>query len=355
MGLPSINVVFKTAAEATVQRIKKGTVALILRDAQDNGGYTLASAAQIPDKLGANNRAYIQRAFLGYEDRPRKVLVYVLPTDAADFTKATQWLSTQTFDYLAGPPDLTQEEAAELGDWVKDIRENQKSIAKAVLPSYAADHEAIVNLTTTGIRVGKESYGPGEYCSRIAGLIVGTPMTMSCTYAPLPEVSDVDRLSADAADAAVDAGEFILIYDGEKVKVGMGVNSLVTLGADRGESLKKIKIVEVRDLIQANLRRACEDGWVGRYPASYDSKCLLISAVRDYLTSLEREGVLAVGTSTVGIDLDGVREHLEAKGTDVSAMTDQELKEADTGNSVFLVVSIRILDAVENIRIVVNH
>lgn len=78
----------------------------------------------------------------------------------------------------------------------------------------------------------------------------GTPMTISCTYAPLPEVSDVGRLTREAMDAAVDAGKFILFHDGEKVKVARGVNSLQTTTQDKGDAWKKIKMVEVMDMIQ---------------------------------------------------------------------------------------------------------
>lgn len=299
MGLPSINVIFKAAAETAAQRIRKGIVAVIVRDAKAAGNYTLTSERQIPKELGAENRAYVQRAFTGYETRPQKVLLCVTAADAAGFEEPLAWLGSQSFDYLAGPPSLTQEEAKELADWVKGVREERSSIAKAVLPNYAGDHEAIVNFAASGIQEKERTYTAGEYCSRIAGLLVGTPMTMSCTYAPLPEVTDVDRLSGVEADEAVDEGKLVLIHDGEKVKIGLGVNSLQTLRPGQNESLKKIKIVEVRDLIQANLRRACQDSWIGRHTASYDDKCLLISAVRDYLISLEEEGILQEGSTVM--------------------------------------------------------
>ncbi len=354
MSLPSIQVVFKAAAEAAVQRIRKGIVAVIVRDAKAGGSYVLSSERGIPAELGEENKAYIRRAFTGYETRPQKVLLYVAGAEAASFEEALGWLGDQSFDYLAGPPTITQDEAKELADWVKTVREERASIAKAVLPNYAGDHEAVVNFAASGIRVGEESFTAGAYCSRIAGILVGTPMTMSCTYAPLPEVTDIDRPDPAQADEAVEAGKLILIHDGEKVKVGMGVNSLQTIREGQNESLKKIKIVEVRDLIQANLRRACQDGWIGRHSASYDDKCLLITAVRDHLVTLEREGILTEG-SAVGIDVDAVREYLEENRVDTSGMEEQALKEADTGNAVFLTASIGILDAIEHINIVVNH
>lgn len=354
MKLPSINVIFKAAAEETVQRLRKGVSAVIVKDAKENGGHVLTSERQIPAELGEANKDYIKQAFLGYESRPRKVLLYVLPAEAASFETALEWLGNQSFDYLAGPPAMTQDEAKEIADWVKDVRENRASIAKAVLPSYTGDHEAIINFTATGIKAGEKTYTAAGYCARIAGLLVGTPMTMSCTYAPLPEVTDVDRLSPEEADTAVEAGKLILIHDGEKVKIGLGVNSLQTLREGQNATLKKIKIVEVRDLIQANLRRACQDSWIGRHSASYDDKCLLIAAVRDYLVSLENEGILREG-STVGMDVETIRAYLEEKGVDVSGMDEQDLKAADTGSSVFLAATIGILDAIENIVLVVNH
>lgn len=354
MGLPSINIIFRAAAEETVQRLRKGVAAVIVKDAKENGGHVLTSERQVPTELGTDNQAYIKQAFVGYETRPQKVLLYVLSTNAANYDDAMEWLGNQSFDYLAGPPTMTQDEAKEIADWVKDVRENRASIAKAVLPNCAGDHEAIINFTATGIKVGEMTYTAAGYCARIAGLLVGTPMTMSCTYAPLPEVTDVDRLSPEEADTAVDAGKLVLIHDGEKVKIGLGVNSLQTLRKDQNATLKKIKIVEVRDLIQANLRRACQDSWIGRHSASYDDKCLLIAAIRDFLVSLENEGILQPG-STVGMDVEAIRAYLEEKGVDVSGMDEQELKMADTGSTVFLAISIGILDAIEHIRIVVNH
>lgn len=355
MGLPSINIIFKAAAESTIQRIRKGVVAVIVRDAAESaqGSHVLTSESQIPGTLGTDNQAYIKRAFIGYEAKARQVLVYVLAVTATSFADAMAWLDTQSFDYLVGPPDITSDEAKELGDWVKEARADRASIAKAVLPNYAGDHEAIVNFSAAGIQVGETPYTAGAYASRIAGLIVGTPMTMSCTYAPLPEVTDIERLTPTEADKAVDDGKLILIHDGEKVKVGMGVNCLQTIRADQNSTMKKIKIVEVLDIINVNLRRACQDSWIGKHSASYDDKCLLISAVRDYLATLETEGIITSDFS-VGIDLEAVREYLTGKGKDVSNMSEQELKEADTGNEVFLEASIHILDAIEKIRIRVN-
>ena len=351
MGLPNINITFKTLANTAISRSKKGVVALILRDdGAPAGGSALTSAEQIPAGLSAANKAYVEQAFLGYTETPRKVLLYVLATEAEDLSGALAWLATQRFDYLAGPPEITAEEAQAVKTWLL-ARRAEGATPKAVLPDLAADCEAIVNFTTDGITVGETSYDAPEYCARIAGLLAGTPMTLSATYAPLPEVEDITRLTKEEMDTAIDAGKLILYHDGEKVKIARAVNSLVTLSGAKGASFQKIKIVEAVDLIQADLRQACQDSYIGKLANSYDNKCLLITAVRDYLRQLEKEGILEAGSSQVGIDLAAQEAYLVTKGIDVSVLTEQEIKEANTDDKVFLAATIRILDAIEDINL----
>lgn len=351
MGLPNINIAFKSTAASAVQRSEKGVVALILKDAKENGGHAYTNVTQVPSTLGAANQAYVQRAFLGYVNPPRKVLVYVLPAEAEALTDALNWLATQVFDYLAGPPDCSETEATAIAAWIASRRTNDAAICKAVLPNKAADSEAIVNFATDDIQVGSTEYTTAQYCARIAGLIAGTPMTISCTYAPLPEVADIGRLTRAEMDAAINAGKFILFHDGEKVKVGRGVNSLQTTTQDKGDAWKKIKLVEVMDMIQTDIRTTAQDSYIGKYANSYDNKCLLISAIKGYLTSLEQAGILRASSSSVGIDTAAQEAYLQSTGVDTSKLSEQEIKEANTGDKVFLQASIQILDAIEDINL----
>ena len=350
MGLPSITIAFQTTGITAIQRSEKGTVALILRDSAGQGSYELSDITEIPSGLSADNTACIQRAFLGYQYPPKKVLVHVMGTDGA-IADGLSWAETQEFDYLCGPLDLNSSDAASIASWVKSQRENEDRKFKAVLPNQAADHEGVINFTTTGIQTADDTFTTAEFCSRIAGLIAGTPMILSCTYAPLPEVVDIDRLTRSESDEAVDGGEFILIHDGEKVKVGRGVNSFVTTAEGKGDAFKKIKIVEAMDMIRFDIRRTAEDSYIGKYANSYDNKCLLISAIKGYFEQLELDGILEAGASEVGIDLDAQRVYLKSKGVDVSEMTDQEIKEAGTDDEVFLYAKIQILDAIEDITL----
>lgn len=356
MGMPNITIAFQTAASTAIARSQKGVCALIVRDSAEalaGTVLTYTNATQISTELTAANQAYIARTFVGNDGNPpKKVYVYV---DAAEDELATALaaLATWQFDYLAGPPDITPAEAAAVKTWILFQRANNYAICKAVLPNLAADSEAIINFTTDGLTDGVSTWTAAEYCSRIAGILAGTPLSSSATYAVLSELTDCDRLTAAEQDTAVDSGQLIAFYDGAKVKLGRAVNSLTTTTSSKGAAWQKIKIVEAIDMQQHDIRQTIADTYIGKFANTYDNKCVLISAISRYLAGMQADGVLNSGY-TVGIDLNAQRTYLEEQGTDTSEMTDDEIKQANTGSHVFLSVVESILDAIEDVAVEVS-
>ena len=348
MGLPSIIITFKTKAAAAIQRSEKGIVALILQ--QPGEHFEVTSVTDIPESLSEGNMAYVKRALIGYQNPPRKVICACYDGEGSTLKDVLKFLETQRFDYLAAAPEQTEEEIADIASWVKSRRLDHHMV-KAVLPNCPADHEGIVNFTATGMKVGSEEITTAAYCSRIAGLIAGTPMTISCTYAPLPELTDLDRFSEEELGKRVDKGELVLVHDGEKVKIGRAVNSLVTTTQDKGEAFQKIKILEAVDMIETDIRRTVEDSYIGKYANSYDNKCLLIMAVKGYLEALELDGILQADSSSVEIDLAAQENYLKSRGEKTEEMTAQQIKEANTGSMVFLAGLLKVLDAIEDVKL----
>lgn len=353
MGLPKINIIFKEKANKFISVSQKGTIAVIIVDAAADlaGGHTISKEAEIDtqlSKLGVENTEYLHRAFLGYVNKPTKMIVYVL-TDGTDLTEALKYMATQQFDYLVGPASCTEEQATAIKTWIVEQLDNDL-IAKAILPNTAADNPHIINFTTTGIQVNKKEYASAQYCSRIAGLIIGTPIEQSCTNAPLPEVTDITRLTKDDNDKAIDAGQLILVWDGVKVKVGRGVTSFVTITDTAGDSFKKVKIVEAVDTIKKDLKIMIDDDYIGKFPNTYLNKLVLITAVKEYFGALEKLGVLKSGY-TVDLDVDAIKEYLYDKHIDVDSMSEKEIRESDTGSNVFIVANIKVLDAIEDVTI----
>lgn len=356
LTMPSITITFQQLASTALARSQKGTVALILRDAAlADMTYSLTAASQIPKTMGTANQAAVRRVFLGYVKPPKKVLLYVMDADdviAADCA-ALNWLGTQQFDYLAGPADLSSTEANAIKMWIINQRSDNHAIYKAVLPDTTADNEAIVNFSASGIDIGEaETLGAADYCGRMAGLLAGTPMDISATYAPLPEVRDVARLAESERNTAVGAGKLILWWNGENVKTGRAVNSLTTT-TGKSDEWKKIKIVELLDMVSHDLRGAIEDYYIGKYANTYDNKQLLVAAITDYLRALAWDGLIGANFFC-GIDVDAQQEWLEGQGMPTVDMSEQEIKEADTGTHVYLLLIIRPIDAMEDVAVIIR-
>jgi hypothetical protein len=224
---------------------------------------------------------------------------------------------------------------------------NQSRAREAVLANQASDDEGIINYTTSAVYVGDTVYTAEQYCSRIAGIIAGTPLDISATYAPLNELTDCTRLTKAEMDAAVDAGNFIVWFDGEKVKTARAVNSLTTLTSSKNKQFQKIKIVDIMDMIANDIRMTAEDNYLGKYANSYANKGLLISAIGNYFDGLKREDLIQ--SYKIGIDVDANRAYLKGKGVDVDSMSDAEIMKANTGSYVYLKATLSILDAIEDI------
>ena len=244
------------------------------------------------------------------------------------------------------PSVETDGQLSAVTSYVKNERKANKLI-KAVLPNATADSEGIINYATETVYENDTEYTTEQYCSRIAGIIAGTPITISCTYAPLPELTDCTRLTSKEADTAAEAGKLIVWWDGEKVKTGRGINSLTTLTDEKGEQFQTIKIVETMDMITNDIRMTAEDSYIGKYANTYDNKCLLVSAIGNYFEKLQKQGVL--NSWTLEINVEANRAYLKEKGSNVDKMTEDEIKKANTGKNVFLKAKLSILDAIEDI------
>ncbi len=380
MGAPSIDISFIEKAISAVKRGERGIVMLWVKDRLPESAInpiTVVTESDIPEGLSDTTVEQIKLAMMGYTNAPKKVLVYCMNVIAdadeetidAGYKKAMAAAETIRFDYLAIPTVETDGKGEDIATWVKSMRGNKKKKIKAVLPNVAADNEGVINFTTeesikTETITGKDGkktitdivYTTEQYCARIAGLIAGTPMTIASTYAPLPELSDCTRLTDN--DTPVDKGEFIIFYDGEKVKVVRGVNSFVTTIDGKGDSFKKIKIVEAMDMINDDIVKTAQDSYLGKYANTYSNKCLLTTAISSYFAQLKRDDI--VSSYSIGLDAEAIRIYLKGRGLqatlddgtikDVDECSDEEIITADTGASVFLTGNVKILDAIEDIK-----
>lgn len=347
MGLPNVLIQFKSKASTAIRRGERGVVAvMVIETVESTTVEKVEDITQIPESLTADNKAYVERAFLGGQN-PVKYVQLIKTDTVANGLKV---LETTTFDYVAAPPGVTTEEATTIATFIKGLRDNKGIKVKAVLPNTKADHEGIINFTTSDIVVGKNTYNAAQYCSRIASLLAGTPLSVSATYYVLSEVEDVPKFTKSELDTKINAGEFVIFHDGRKVKVARGVNSLTTVGQEKSEDHKSTKIVDIMDLIYTDIKNTCEDYYIGKFANNYDNKCKLIVSIQAYLETLRDEELLDKDIVT-GIDMEEQRRHLKESGVDLTNMTEQAIKEANTKTKVFIMSKYKILNAIEDIAV----
>lgn len=358
---PSITIAFTEQGASAVTRGERGIVALVLKGTRQQT-FKVMNISDIPTGvLSAENEQFVKDALIGYSHAPKYIIVYVMPT-AEDMTKSykdmMQYFENERFTYMAIPTVKTDSKVQDVVTWAKKQRD-EHNLVKVVLPEVAADSEGIINWSSTLYRTKEQALTPEQGCARIAGLLAGTGLTVSGTYAPLNDFVDVSRLTKAEQDEAVGAGKLIAFWDSEKVKLNRAVTSLTTTSAEKGDSFKKIKLVETMDMMEDDIRRTIEDNYIGKFSNSYDNKCLLITAINSYFMGLANDGLLDVGQCQ--IDIEGQKQWLKAQDKkvvledgsekDIDDCNDAEIKRANTGSQVFLKATVSLVDAIEDVAL----
>ena len=361
MGLPEISVYFKEKGIAAIESAKRGIILLLLNDAsvQAVTKYTVFDNDDIPETLSEDNKKQIELALIGYQTTPYKIVVLAFPKTGrtADINAKLKAAEALKFTYLVYP-EATTEESTTIATWIKAQRSQKDNKVKAVLYKTAADNEGIINVTNEYFEVKTKKYTGQQYLSRIAGLICGTPATIACTFAPLPEVTGVEFVDRETLDSRIDNGEFVVFDDGEKIKVARGVNSYVTTVQDKGKSFKKIKLVELMDMVHDDIKKTAEDNYLGKYANSYDNRCLLITAINGYFLELEAASLAEKGKNNCSIDVEATKIYLMKNGRktkeELKQMKEIDIKYENIGDNVFLTAEMSLLDAIETIKLPIH-
>lgn len=348
MGLPIIDISFKQLAKTAVIRSERGIVALILKDTT-KASLTVFDEGDIPSSLTEANQGLIKDVLKG---SPNKIELFVLGT-GTNISEALTYFEGVEFNLMCMPSAESADVTA-IKTFIKKMNDVVKYKCDAILANESADSEAIINYTADDIVVGGKSVTTENHTARIAGLIEGTPLNQSITFATLSDVDAIENLTKEQADTRIDNGELILVREMGKARVARGVNSLTTLTDTKGNAFQKIKLRKTLNLIHNDLRRVIVEKYIGKVPNNYDNKCVLITEIKNYLDELATEQLIEK-VNTVGIDLIAQKKWLKDNtNLDVNAMTEQEIKEANTQSNVFIAISLKVVDAMEDIVIAVE-
>ena len=297
-------------------------------------------------KMTATNYEYMKMIF---EGAPYKVIAVTIATASESYSEALKKLENYKWNYLTVPSADT-EASTVISSWIEQRGKNKTF--KAVLAKTKADCEGVINFTTDNIVstiVGERKISTAEYCSRIAGIVAGLSLERSLTYYALNDIVSADI--ADDPDALVEAGELIVIFDGEKYK--WVVESIVcTTGTN--EDLKKIKIIEGKDMVFEDIKSTFENKYIGQVINDYDNKQNLVAAIIAYYKSIEGNVLDRNYDNTCAVDAQAQRDYLEQAGEDTESMSDEQILQANTGSHVYLSSSIKFVDAMEDLHMGIN-
>ncbi|MGG4453214.1 phage tail sheath C-terminal domain-containing protein [Brevibacillus porteri] len=333
---PGLYLNFVEAASAAIKGGARGTVAISLlkygAKATAKQFYTVSKEKEAQDLFGSTNIASIRLALMG---GAKEVLVYTMPATPAptDYVDMRDAFDSRMFNVFVFDQEAVEFEQDSTKAWVERNRTEGKHFAVVFGGTAEEDadpavgnartarvrHDYIANLIIGG-KLSGTSYTSAEFAPYMAGLIAGTAINRSITYARV-DLDDVNkRLTPTQIRAALTAGSLILVHDGEKVKVVQGLMS----------SGKKIRVIRARQAIATDITTTAADAYIGKIDNNPDGQAALISAIKAYLESLERSNVLR--SPTVALDPEN----------------------ESVGDSVYLLISFTPVDSIERIFLTIN-
>lgn len=304
--------------------------------------YTFTNEKEAKDVLGSANSGAVVGALSG---GAAEVLAYAVPeiqvpeTSDVQFTNLRDAFEARLFNVFVYPDEVGASEQDATVAWVKRNREEGKHFSAVFGGTAAEDQdptvgnarsirladEYVVNLISGVVLGDGTELTSAKYAATIAGLIAGTAINKSITYAALPVADVTKRLRNSEIVEALTSGSLVLVHDGRNVKVEQGITSKSD-ATKRG----KIRIMRARQAVATDIPATACDHYIGKIDNNPAGQAALISAIKLYLETLETNNVIMEPQVT----LDPERPSI--------------------GDSVFLSVSYVEVDSMERIFLTIN-
>jgi hypothetical protein len=129
--------------------------------------------------------------------------------------------------------------------------------------------------------------------ARVAGMLSGLALTQSITFKQITNIVDLEvRLGNQDVKDALASGIMPLVWDGTRIKVERGLNTLTTPGAGQSDQFKKVHIIRVIDSINNTLRKTASDQIIGQYLNNSIGQDAVLSLFGDFLFNLGSQGII---------------------------------------------------------------
>lgn len=299
--LPGAYLNFRTNAPLSITPGDRGIVVILQEMSKGIAGQmypiTATDASKWPTDTSAADKFLAGEALKG----AKTVIVYNLGStahDAEDLEDALDALKTVEFNVLCYPYDTATNHAT-IKTWVEAMRKDEGVSIQAVLPDYAGDSEAIINVAH-GVKLadGTELTN-AKTCAWVAGVTAGANINQSNTGRKYVGAIDiVPRMTKTDMEAAITAGEWIFKVDtAQNVTAVYDINSLTTTLVDKGPQFKKNRVIRTIDGINNDITEIFESNYVGKTNNNADGRSLLRSTLIEYFNTLQGMGTIQNFTS----------------------------------------------------------
>ncbi len=355
--LPTIGITFYQKAVSLIERSERGIAVLIVRDTtKTQNFYSFKASAEVPESdFTANNYRYIKDVYA--LKQPYRVCV-VRITAAASVADAISIIEANVPTAWVTIADGEAEDFAELISWIGTCEQNAKTY-KAIVHGVdpAPDKKHVVDFANEAVTFNdsRSTQNGAAYLPSLLGLLAGSNVETGVTNALCGNLISAEAVAEP--DKAVASGKFILVNDVDYVRVGVGINSLITTnGLTLTEDMKYIETVEAMDLIADDIRDEFKNNYVGKYRNNYDNQILFIAAIRHYFGQLAKQYILDPEYENIA-DINVVEQRAAWVGTgkaEAAEWSDAEVRRMAFKRTVYLLADIKILGSMEHLTFEIN-
>jgi hypothetical protein len=290
--LPGAYLNFRTNAPLSITPGDRGIVVILQEMSKGTAGemYTItaADASEWPTGVTVTDKFLAGEALKGV----KTAIIYNLGEtthDADDLEDALEALKTVQFDVLCYPYATAANHAA-IKTWVEAMRKDEGVSIQAVLPDYAGDSEAIINVAHAVKLADGTELTNAQTCAWVAGITAGANINQSNTgrkYAGAIDV--VPRMTKTQMEAAITAGKWIFKVDAaQNVTAVYDINSLTSFTVDKGKQFSKNRVIRTLDGINRDITEIFESNYVGKINNNADGRSLLRATLIEYFNELQR-------------------------------------------------------------------
>jgi hypothetical protein len=355
VNMPIIDIEFQQLSSSLIDRSERGIAIIIIKDVTA-GAVSYKEYSDIAT-FGADESLYTPVNYQYLNDIFAYALNEVVVVNMGESGTLGDALTTIQTNVSSGwitIADGLQTDYNTLASWIKSTELLKQSYKAVTYKATTTDCKHIVNFYNDNVTF-VDSDGRGQvtgekYCPSLIGILASCNILRGSTYFKCSNLKHVTEV-ADR-NVALEAGQFILVNDGSDVRIGLGINSMVTLVENDTEDMKFIDIIEALDLMTDDITNVFKNTYLG-FKNKYDNQVLFISAVNTYLSDIADADVLDDEYKNL-VDINVAKQRLAWIGsgkTEASTWSDTQVKTTTFKRSVFLGGDVKVLGAMENLNL----